>query len=82
MISIEVLTTFFGWCVVINFLILALGAFVHIIFRQDLARIVAKLFGVSTEEANNTFFHLIQQYRLLLIVFSVVPYLVLKAMGF
>lgn len=82
MISVEMLTTFFGWCVVINFLILALGAFVHIIARQDLARIVAKLFGVSTEEATNTFFHLIQQYRLLLIVFSVAPYLALKAMGF
>ena len=81
MISIESLATFFGWCTVINvgliFFIMLLWNFFH----EGIARIHAKIFGVTAEEAKVTFFRVFQQYRLALAVLNLVPYVVLKIMA-
>ncbi len=79
--SIDTLATFFGWCIVINLVLLTLAFFVFTVVREDFARLMSKLFGISTEESKITLFRMFHLYRLLFIVFSVVPYLALKAMS-
>ena len=79
--SLETLTTFFGWCAVINFGILVLFLLFICLFHEWAGALFAKLFGITKEEAKATFFHVFQQYRLAFVVLNVVPYIALIIMG-
>ena len=78
--SIETLATFFGWCTVINVVIVLVGLSFFGVFHEGIGTISAKLFGVTNEEAKATFFRVFQQYRLVLVVLNFVPYITLKIM--
>ena len=78
--SIETLATFFGWCIVINIGAILLALLILSVFREGLAAINAKLFGVSKEEAKTTLFRVFHQYRFAFIFLNLVPYIVLKIM--
>ncbi len=69
--SIDVLTTFLGWCLVFNICILLLFLLIATVFKDGLARINAKLFGVSEQDTKDTMFSLFYQYRLLFAFFNV-----------
>ena len=79
--SLETLATFFGWCAVINFGVILLAVLLWGVAHDPIARLNAKIFGVSQEEANATFFRVLQQYRLAFAVLNVVPYFALKIMA-
>ena len=79
--SIETLTTFIGWCTVINIGFIFLALLVLSVFREGLAAINSKLFGVPKEEAKVTLFRVYQQYRFAFIFLNLVPYIVLKIMS-
>ncbi len=79
--SIETLATFFGWCIVINIGAILLALFVLSVFREGLAALNAKLFGVTKEEAKATMFRAFQQYRFAVAFLNLVPYIVLKIMS-
>ena len=49
MISIEVLTTFFGWCSVINIGVLVFTTLVLMLMKDAISSIHAKLFAVNQE---------------------------------
>lgn len=80
--SIETLATFFGWCTVINLGILLVFMLLMSIMNKDgfLVNYSVKVFGNTKEETWATLFQVFQQYRLLFIVFNVVPYIALKIM--
>jgi len=80
MISIESLTTFFGWCAIINIGMILMIMLTWSFFHEGIARIHAKIFGITAEETKVTFFRVFQQYRLALAVLNLVPYIVLKIM--
>jgi len=79
--SIETLTTFIGWCTVINIGFILLAMLVLSVFREGLAALNAKLFGVTKEEAKVTLFRVFHQYRFAFIFLNLVPYIVLKTMS-
>lgn len=79
--SIETLTTFFGWCTVINLGIILMVVLFSSVAHEGVAKINAKIFGVTKEEANVTWFRVFQQYRLAFVVLNVVPYMALKMMA-
>ncbi len=79
--SLETLTTFLGWCTVINigfllFFLLLIGLF-HDFFGQR----SAKIFGVTEAEAKATFCRVFQQHRIAVLVLNFVPYIALKIMA-
>ena len=79
--SLETLTTFFGWCTVINFGVLMLYLLFVSLFHEWAGKLVAKLFGITKEEAKATFFRVFQQYRIAFVMLNVVPFIALSIMS-
>ena len=78
--SIETLTTFFGWCTVLDFGILLVAVLFFSIFHEGIGTIFAKMFGVTKEEAKATFLRTFMQFRLAIVVLNLVPYVALNIM--
>jgi len=81
MTSIEVLTTFFGWCSVINIGVLVLTTVVLMLMKDAISSIHAKLFGVNQENLPLIYFGYLGNYKVAILVFNLVPYLALKLMA-
>ncbi len=79
MTSIETLTTFFGWCSVINIVIL-LGLLVRGIVVRKL-KLAEWAFGVSEEEVKTAYMNVFMQYRSAILILNVTPYIALKVMA-
>ena len=83
--SIETLTSFLGWCTVINAVLLTvfLAVFAFLDKSEDgfFVGLTLRAFGNTRADVLATVFRIFQQYRLLFIFFNLVPYLALKAMG-
>ncbi len=79
MTSIETLTTFFGWCSVINIVIL-LGLLVRGIVVRKL-KLAEWAFGVSEEEVKTAYVNVFMQYRSAILILNVTPYIALKVMA-
>ena len=79
MASIETLTTFFGWCSVINIVIL-LGLLVRGIVVRKL-KLAEWAFGVSEEEVKTAYMNVFMQYRSAILILNVTPYIALKVMA-
>jgi hypothetical protein len=78
--SIETLTTFFGWCTVINFGILLFGTLALMLMQDSIMSIHTKLFGFSNEDLSRAYFQYLAQYKIFIIVFNLVPYIALEIM--
>jgi len=83
MISLETLTTFFGWCTVINIGILLAFLIAMSVIKKDgfFITVTVKIFGNTQEDTVATMFRVFQQYRLLFAMFNLVPYFALKIMA-
>ena len=79
--SIETLTTFFGWCTVVNLAFILLFLLFVGVLREPVGKLRAWIFGISREEANATLFRVFMQYRLAFAVLNLVPYLALRIMA-
>jgi len=79
--SIETLATFLGWCTVINIGILLFHLLIGGLFHEGVGEFKATIFGVTKEQAKATFFRVHEQYRLLVAVLNLVPYIALKLMA-
>lgn len=68
---------FLGWCVLINFGILGLSTISLVLFKEKVAHLHAKTFGVSSSDVKNHYFTYLANYKIVVIVFNLVPYLAL-----
>ncbi len=75
--SIETLTTFLGWCTVIN-VVFVLGLIVR---GRVLKNFSARVFDVPTEEVKTAYMNAFMHYRTAILVFNLAPYLALKIMA-
>ena len=76
--NIELLTSFLGWCTVLNIGILVLGFAMLSVMHDFVGDVTGRIFGVSREEAKLGVYNAIQNYRIAMLFFNLVPYLVLK----
>ena len=76
--SLETVTTFFGWCTVINAGILLLSTVVLTAGRNWCSQIHANLFGVEASAVRIAYFQYLAQYKIAAITLSLTPYLALK----
>ena len=78
--SLQTWTTFFGWLTVVNigiylFIVVAITAMRDFAYRMN-----ARIFGVSEDEVAKLTLRYVANYRLLLTVFCLAPWLALKLM--
>ena len=80
--DLESLRAFLGWCAVFNIGFLLLST-LAVAAAGPLARKLHRvLFPLTDEELSRAYFQYLAQYKLLLLVFNIVPYLVLRFVSF
>ncbi|MGK0241040.1 MAG: hypothetical protein ACI92G_004531 [Candidatus Pelagisphaera sp.] len=78
MMTLEMITTFMGWCLVVNGVMLLVAALAVMAFRAPVMRLHGKLFGLSEDDLARAYFEYFAHYKIIILVFNLVPYLVLK----
>ncbi|TDJ04544.1 MAG: hypothetical protein E2O68_08045 [Deltaproteobacteria bacterium] len=79
--TMESLTTFFGWCSIINMGFLLYSATFLMLGRNWAVKMYSKFYGISEEAATNELFRFVATYKIMAIIFSIVPYFALKIMA-
>lgn len=78
MISLALLTEFFGWLAILNIAMLLLAGFVLLTMRSFIIGIHSRLFKVSEEQLPTLYFKYLTGYQRLTLIFAIAPYLSLK----
>lgn len=81
MIGINELTTFFGWCTVINLGVYLFSALFIIVFKRFTINLHSKILGIEASELPNMYFKFLGNYKIGIILFNLSPYIALKLMG-
>ncbi|REJ79380.1 MAG: hypothetical protein DWQ47_01170 [Acidobacteria bacterium] len=76
--NIETLTTFLGWCTLINFSLLIVATISLVVFKELVTNVHAKLFGISDENLHREYFQYLANFKILVLVFNFVPWVVLR----
>lgn len=78
MITLEILTTFLGWCSVINIGVLFFSTFMVVLFRDLAVSIHSKMFDLDEAELPKLYFSYLASYKTATLVFNLAPYIALK----
>jgi len=78
MIDLEILTAIFGWCAVINIALLLFSSLWVTVFREFTKRLHSTLMQVDASELNAYYFQYLGNYKLLILVLNIVPYIALR----
>lgn len=81
MSNIHTLTEFLGWCTVINFGLLGISMISLMALRRWVGRIHSSMFNISEEDLSRFYFQYLANFKLIVIVFNLVPYFALKVMA-
>ncbi|MBE2181624.1 MAG: hypothetical protein IAE97_14255 [Chthoniobacterales bacterium] len=81
MITLESLQELLGWCTVINVGVLLFSTVMMALFRRSVARIHARIFGMSEAELSCAYFQYLARYKIAILVFNFVPYIALRIMA-
>ena len=76
--TIDQLTQFLGWCTLINLVFIVLTSILLVLFRASIGRIHQRLTGVSEPGLYRIYFQYLAAYKILFLVFNLVPYMALK----
>ena len=79
--SIEAMREFFGWCAVINIGLLILATIKLFLFRGPISSIHAKMFNMEKSDLSRAYVQFLAQYKIVILVFSIVPYFALRIMS-
>ncbi|MCT4559210.1 MAG: hypothetical protein N4A61_14265 [Pelagimonas sp.] len=74
----DTLAQIFGWMTVINFAMLAIMTAMMIAVKNWAARLHAALFDLDPQDVRQSYFTYLANYKLLIFVFCLAPYLALK----
>jgi hypothetical protein len=79
--NVETLTTFFGWCTVINLGIFLVAAIKIMVMRDWASKIHAKMFKIDEESVRQMYFQFLALYKIAFVTLNLVPYVALKIMS-
>ena len=80
MYEIEIIKEFLGWCSILNIGLLIFTVIIFTFSIDIISQIHAKLFSLDKNSLPNLYFKWIAQYKILIIVFNIVPYFALLIM--
>ena len=75
--TLEMLTEFFKWNTIINVCLLLFSFGMCALFRGLVYKIHGKIFKLSEDKLNEVLYMLLGLYKILIIIFNVIPYFVL-----
>lgn len=75
---IDSLQSFLGWCTLVQFALLSAATLILVVFRTPIMRLHGGLFDLSDDDLGRAYFQYLAQFKLLVLVFNFVPYLVLR----
>ena len=78
--DIDSLISFFGWMALINIGVLVFSTFFSILFRNTAHELHSKLFNIDKKELDLVYFRYLAHYKVLTIIFTIVPYFALRVM--
>jgi len=78
--NIQTITSFLGWCTVINLGLYLLTVLMLLGFREPVKNIHSKLFAVSSEKLDELYFNYLGNFKMAIIIFNISPYFALKLM--
>ena len=79
--DIQTLTKFFMWCTILNVGLLTLSSIMCVCFADFSYQMNNRFFSISREAFNVVLVGFIGIFKLVVIVFSVVPYIALLIVG-
>ena len=80
-ITIEQLTVFLGWVSLINIGVLLFSTLMVVLCRDWAVGIHSKMFNLDPSTVPRMYFQYLSQYKVLILVFNLVPYLALRVIG-
>ena len=72
------LSAFFGWMTVLNFCLLAFATIALFVARNRIEGIHSRMFDLPPDHVRATYFRYLANYKLLTLVFGLVPWLALR----
>jgi len=81
LMDIQTLTAFFMWCSIINVSLLTLSAAMFMLAPDFVYRMQSRFFPISRENFNVVFYAFLGLYKIIILVFNVVPYVALLIIG-
>ena len=79
--DIQTLTIFFMWCTIINGSLFILWVIMYILAPDLIYRIQSKWFPIPRETYNVLMYSFLGLFKIIFLVFNVVPYIVLLIIG-
>ena len=79
--DIDSIRAFFMWCTILNFALLLLSSLICVCAGDWAFQIHNKLFSISRETFNVAIYSYIGLYKILIIVFIIIPYIALLIIG-
>jgi hypothetical protein len=80
MASMETLAAFLGWCTLINMGMLTFASLMLVSMRGTISKIHGNMFGLEDADLSRAYFQYLAQYKILIFVFNLIPYLALRIM--
>lgn len=74
----EVLSAFFGWMTVLNFGVLILSTVMILALQDRIAAFHGRIFQMEPAEVRKAYFKYLANYKVLTIVFCMMPWIALK----
>jgi hypothetical protein len=78
--NMQLITTFLGWCTVVNFGIYLLSVLILMGFREPVKKIHSIISAVSVDKCDDFYFNYLGFYKIAIIFLNVAPYAALKIM--
>ena len=79
--SLELITKVLAWTTTINLGLLILSSVMIVAAREPIARIHARMFGLSEADISAQYFRHLATFKSLVLVFNVAPYVALQIVG-
>ncbi|MGJ8686474.1 MAG: DUF6868 family protein [Spongiibacteraceae bacterium] len=79
--NIATITTFLGWCGVINMGVLTYATVMILFFNSPVKKLQSKMLKVSPDRLDEMYFNFLGNYKLAIFVFNLAPYFALKIMA-
>lgn len=76
--SLETLAAFLGWCTLINMVMLMFASLLLVYMRGPISKIHGSMFGLDDTDLSRAYFQYLAQYKILIFVFNLMPYLALR----
>ncbi|GHD24908.1 DUF6868 family protein [Halioglobus pacificus] len=79
--SIQLATTFFGWCSVVNVGVYLLTALVLMFFREPVKKLHSKIAAVPSGQLDELYFSYLANFKIAILILNLTPYIALKLMA-